>query len=417
VGTYNLLFGASIVALISGWLLTLFVAMERANRRMRDVVAKETELREAAEASNRATTEFLAGMSQEIRTPMNAIVGFTDLALRTQLDPDLREYLETVRTSAQWLMHVVNDALEFSRGEAGRLPLEDTTFSFADCIHSAIKTIEPEAIAKGLSLNCKLDTQIPRFLRGDPTRLRQVIFTLLENAVKHATTGAVTLTAVLESKSAEAILVRLAFEPLVLENQVGAHRVEGALGFAIARKLVQSMGGTFETKNKLGAGTTIEFTAWFRKAKKPADECAQSYCQAPKSGRPLSILIAEDNALSRRLAMKLLASAGHRVSEAANGRQAVELCAKEFFDLVLMDVEMPEADGFEATQRIRGGKSLNSHVPIYALTAHALSGDREKCLASGMDGYIAKPIEIDAVLKIAGEIGSRQPKPEPVSAA
>ncbi|HEY7303934.1 MAG TPA: response regulator [Bryobacteraceae bacterium] len=417
MGTYNLIFGASIVALISGWALTLFVAMERANRRMRDAVAKEIELREAAEGSNRATVEFLTGMSQEIRTPMNAIVGFTDLALRTQLNPDLREYLETVRTSAQWLMHVVNDALEFSRGETGRLPLEDTTFSFADCIHSAIRTIEPEAIAKGLGLNCKLDTQIPRVLRGDPSRLRQVVFTLLENAVKHTTSGGVSLTAVLESKSAEAILVRLAFEPLLAENQTSANRVEGALGFAIARKLVRSLGGTFETKNKLGAGTTVEFTAWFRKAKRLAGEGAQGFPHTPKSSRLLSILIAEDNALSRRLATKLLESAGHRVSEAANGRDAVELCSKEFFDLVLMDVEMPEADGFQATQRIRDGKSLNSHVPIYALTAHALSGDREKCLASGMDGYIAKPIEIDAVLKIVGEIASRQPKPEPVSAA
>lgn len=425
--------GASIVV-VGAWIATLRIYAGLATRRMGAVVAKEIALREAAEASNRANAEFLASMSHEIRTPMNAIAGFTELALRMPVTPELREYLGTVHTSAQWLMHVVNDVLEFSRVETGGTQLEDTRFSVASCIHSTIKTIEPEAAAKGLTISCKLDNQIPLALRGDPTRLRQVIFNLLENAVKYTRTGSVTVTAALESKSADAVLVRISvkdtgagialsrqeqiFEPLELDKQANGIRVARAgLGLAIARKLVRRMGGTIGVKSELGSGSTFEFTAWFRKAGKAATGEGQGLNSAAKATKPLSILIAEDNALSRRLATKLLQSAGHRVTEAANGREVVELCSKEIFDLILMDIEMPETNGFEATERIRHDKSLSSHVPIYALTAHALAGDRERCLAAGMDGYISKPIEVEAVLKIVAQIASQQAAPEALSAA
>jgi signal transduction histidine kinase/ActR/RegA family two-component response regulator len=421
------------IFVIGAWIVTLRAYAGLATRRMRAAVAKETALREAAEASNRANAEFLASMSHEIRTPMNAIAGFTELALRMHVSPELREYLGTVRTSAQWLMHVVNDVLEFSRVETSGTQLEDTRFSVGGCIQSAIKTIEPEAAAKGLTISCKLDSQIPLVLRGDPARLRQVMFNLLENAVKYTKMGGVTVTATLESRSTDAVLVRISvtdtgagialsrqeqiFEPLELDKQANGIRVASAgLGLAIARKLVRRMGGTIEVKSELGTGSTFEFTAWFRKAAKPAASDGQGL-QSTATSQPLSILIAEDNALSRRLAMKLLQSAGHRVTETANGREVVELCSREIFDLILMDIEMPETNGFEATERIRKGNSLNSHVPIYALTAHALAGDRERCLAAGMDGYISKPIEVEAVLKIVSQIASRQAEPETVSAA
>ena len=423
-------FGLGSSALIGAWLLSLRVSVKRATRQWRALVAKEISLREAAEASNRANTEFLASMSHEIRTPMNAIAGFTELALRMQVGPELREYLGTVRTSAQWLMHIVNDVLEFSRVETGGAQLEETRFSVHSCIHSAIKTIEPEANAKGLKISCKLDRQIPPVLRGDPVRLRQVMFNLLENAVKYTTSGGVTVAAVLESKSTDAVLVRISvadtgagiavarqkniFEPLELDKQANGTRVAGAgLGLAIARKLVRKMGGTIAVKSDVGRGSTFEFTAWFCKAVQPVPE-PQGAPSEGGTGAPLSILIAEDNALNRRLATKLLQNAGHRVTEATNGREVLELCAKKSFDLILMDIEMPETNGYEATERIRRGESLNTRVPIYALTAHALDGDRERCLTAGMDGYISKPIEVEAVLKIVEQIASRTEEFEPI---
>ena len=424
----SVVFGIAIPVVIGIWMVTLRIFVKRATLGVRTALAKEISLREAAEVSNRANAEFLASMSHEIRTPMNAIAGFTELALRMQVSPELREYLGTVRTSAQWLMHIVNDVLEFSRGETGGTQLEETRFSVQSCIHSAIKTIEPEAAAKGLTISCKLDRQIPLVLRGDPARLRQVMFNLLENAVKYTTSGGVTVAAALESKSTDAVLVRISvtdtgagitstrqkniFEPLELDKQANGNRLAGAgLGLAIARKLVRRMGGTIEVTSEIGNGSTFEFTAWFRKAVQPSVTEAQS-----GHDKPLSILIAEDNALNRRLAMKLLHSAGHRVTEATNGREVLDLCSKEAYDLILMDIEMPETNGFEATQCIRQGGSLNSRVPIYALTAHALEGDRQRCLSAGMDGYISKPIDVEAVLKIVGQIASRSIPPETISA-
>lgn len=426
--------GTSVLVLFVAWVLTLRIFIKRAMGNIRATLAKEISLREAAEAANRANGEFLASMSHEIRTPMNAIAGFTELALRMQVSPELREYLGTVRTSAQWLMHIVNDVLEFSRAETGGTQLEETRFSVHSCIHAAIKTIEPEAAAKGLIISCKLDRQIPLVLYGDPARLRQVIFNLLENAVKYTTSGGVTVGAALESKSTDSVLVRISvadtgpgiplqrqkniFEPLDLDKHAKGIRVAGAgLGLAIARKLVQKMGGTIAVRSEPGTGSTFEFTAWFRKAVQPRAAEAPNGLSARVYGKPLSILIAEDNAVNRRLVMKLLQSAGHRVTEATNGNEVLEVCSKEAFDLILMDIEMPESNGFEATQRIRQGGSLNSSVPIYALTAHALEGDRERCLTAGMDGYISKPIEVEAVLKIVSQIALRTGQPETLSAA
>ncbi len=412
------------------WFIALKLVVLRKTRELRKELAEQVKLRELSDASNSAKATFLATMSHEIRTPMNAIVGFTDLALKTNLNPELRDYLDTVRTSAEWLMHIINDVLEFSRIEAGGVHLENAEFSLAECVRSALKIVQPEAVAKGLMLRAKIDPQIPAVC-GDATKLRQVIFNLLENGVKFTSSGSVMLTAALEAKSSDAVLVRISvadtgigippqkrefiFEPFLPSDDPANVKFGGpGLGLAIARRLVTLMGGTIEFQSQLGAGSTFEFTAWFQKQKLSAniDEPESNAERHPHKN--LSILIAEDNAVNRRLITKVLESAGHRVTPVVNGKDAAKMFEMEIFDLILMDVGMPSMDGLEATQAIRAIEPTGSHIPIYAITAHTSSGDRDRCFNAGMDGFITKPIDVNDVLRLVRAVTATPSAPEPV---
>jgi len=411
----------------------LYIRLRRGMRAMGTKLAEEASLKEAAERANRAKSDFLTHVSHEIRTPMNGIMGFTELALRSDLSSELREYLDTVRTSAEWLMQIVTEILDFARIEAGRLELDNTEFVFAECIGSAIKFVQQAADLKRLRMAFKIDPLIPARVSGDPTRLRQVLVNLLDNAVKFTTTGSVMLSATLESNDAKGVSVRLSiadtgmgisaekqaliFEPFRLADGSLNKNYGGAgLGLAISSRLVALMGGTMDVLSQIGAGATFRFAVRLQNAQnsgaieKPQPPAKAIPSKATRRGHALSILVAEDNPVNLRLVTRLLESVGHSITSAANGREAVHLFSREAFDLILMDVEMPEMDGFQATAAIRSTETPGTRVPIYALTAHAQPGDREKCLSAGMDGYLSKPIQVDDLVKIVGSIASRQKK-------
>ncbi|MFO7595725.1 MAG: response regulator [Desulfocurvibacter africanus] len=386
--------------------------------------------RAQAEAANKAKSDFLANMSHELRTPMNGIIGSIELALMKEPSTSVRNYLDMGRKSALNLLDIVNDILDLSKIEAGKFELQRIPFDLDRCVTDVVEALEGIAERKGVDLRQGIDSEVPRRIVGDAVRLKQVLTNLIGNAIKFTDQGRI-LVNVEDAGQAGDGRVRIRFSVRdtgigIAQDRLGhvfdsfyQANIENqakyggtGLGLAISKRLVEMMDGEIGVESALGEGSHFFFTALFGLVgAEQAIMPEPTRTEAEKAGlRGLEILLAEDNEINQLVAVELLQKKGHHVTAVENGAQALEALSRNSFDLVLMDVRMPEMDGEAATKAIRAGQAGDPDVPVVALTAYALKEDREHLLAAGMDDYISKPIDPDELESVIRRVFEKKGK-------
>jgi PAS domain S-box-containing protein len=406
-----------------------------ANRNLEETGRLAREMADRAEALSAAKSDFLANMTHEVRTPLNGILGMTGLALETELQHDQREYLELVKSSAEALLGLVNDVLDFSKYEVGKLELDCVEFSLRALLRDVLRPLALRASVSGLAFESVVEDQVTDRLIGDPLRISQVLRNLAGNAIKFTNQGKITVTVHAESMEgslAEGSKVtlcfsvadtgigippekhRLIFEPFTQADGSTTRNYGGTgLGLSISSGLVELMGGRIWVESEVGKGSAfhVTLTLALPAAAEAIEPGVPISAQGPASGKgdrktKLRILVAEDNSVNQRLATRLLEREGHTVTIAGSGREALELfegslAERKQYDLILMDVQMPGLDGLQATARIREQeRGSGDRIPIVAMTAQAAESDRLRCLESGMDAYVTKPVRVPELMQM-----------------
>lgn len=395
--------------------------LARSEKRCCQLAAELAAAREAAHAAIQAKSDFLNLINHEVRTPMNGIVALVDLLNNSHPQKEQQEYLNGILASSDSLLHIINNIIDYSHLRSGELTLDREPFSPRAIIAEAVAPLMDLLRSKGLQYIQTIDDAFPDLLQGDPRRIRQIIVNLLSNAIKFTESGTIRLNLQLGVQCGTQVTLHITvadsgvgipsgfeekiFAPFVRADLSSTRKHGGAgLGLTIARQLAELMGGDIKLGTTDDQGSVFHFNVPIQvnvkqeERGRPAERDQRSLLQW--EGRSLHILLAEDHDINRNLTERILRRLGHTVSAAPNGKKAVDICEQEGFDLILMDMEMPEMDGWEATSVIRQREAASGkHVPIIAVTAHALKGNREMLLTSGFDGYMAKPIDFVVLTK------------------